>query len=42
MSEALVCANCGHHNDPGDVVCMACGWPIADDPETREAEDGDD
>jgi uncharacterized membrane protein YvbJ len=39
MSPKLRCANCGHENDPGDVVCMACGWPIADDSDTEEVED---
>jgi hypothetical protein len=35
----LRCANCGYLNDPGDVVCMGCGWPIADDADTEEVED---
>jgi len=39
MSPKLRCANCGHENDPGAVVCMACGWPIADDSDTEEVED---
>jgi hypothetical protein len=32
LARALRCPNCGYENDPGDVVCMGCGWPIGDDP----------
>jgi hypothetical protein len=28
----MKCSNCGYENDPGEVVCIGCGWPMADDP----------
>jgi zinc-ribbon domain len=36
----LRCPNCGYENDPGDVVCMGCGWPIGDDPGPQEDDEG--
>jgi hypothetical protein len=32
MSKTIRCPSCGYQNDPADVVCMGCGWPIGDDP----------
>lgn len=32
------CPNCGYENEPGEVVCMGCGWPLADDAEPAEPE----
>jgi uncharacterized membrane protein YvbJ len=31
MTGKVKCPSCGYENDPGDVVCMGCGWPIGDD-----------
>lgn len=39
MTGSIRCPNCGYENDPGDVVCMGCGWPIADDPDATPNED---
>jgi hypothetical protein len=26
-----ICKSCDYSNDPGDVVCMGCGYPIGND-----------
>ena len=39
MAGKLRCASCGALNDPGDVICMACGWPISGDADTEQVDD---
>ncbi|HWO70270.1 MAG TPA: zinc-ribbon domain-containing protein [Actinomycetota bacterium] len=36
MERSVRCPNCGYENDPDEVVCMGCGWPLADDPGPAE------
>lgn len=27
----MICLSCGYNNDPGDVICMGCGYPIGNE-----------
>jgi hypothetical protein len=39
MTRKIRCPNCDYENDPGDVVYMGCGWPIADDSDSTPVEE---